>query len=213
MSRGYAAALNGPMFGICRGSPSSYEGATCNTLDFLHYRKSMGAMAPSAGQREGITLSIVRDWMSVRAVMGDSMYPDAQMAVQLYPSLLENGRSVTNPNLNTEQIWRSGIGVDRNGNVILMAGIGSMSSFAQQMAALGAVSAGYTDGGGSTSIGWKRSGRTNRQGSPEDRPVGSWIVINRIGYLPKAALVAGMAGIVYAGRWASKQKRFKKYLP
>lgn len=211
MSRGYAAALNGPMFGICQGSPSSYAGATCNTLDFLHYRSSQGLIAPSAGAREGITLSIVRDWFSVQAVMQDAPDPRAHVAVQLYPSLVENGRDVTNPSLNIESQWRSGVGVDRRGNVMLVAGTGSMTAFARKLISLGAVNAGYTDGGGSTSLGW----RGGRQGSSEDRPVGSWIVVRNLPILPKVGVLGGTAALAYGGWWASKKykKQIRRYLP
>lgn len=208
---GTAAAINGPMASFCYGPA---DGPDCRTLDFLHYSRSSGLLAPltlrlrTAGGLEvrgtpgvGLVLSIVRDWTSVRAEMDHAANPAADLAVQGYPSLTFDGRNVTNREVNNDRVWRSGVGLMPDGRVMLAVAVNSMWGFAEQFIAAGARRAVYTDGGGSTVLGFGNQ----RIGSTVDRSVASWITVMTIPRLPYLATIGLVGGLGAAGYWAYRK--------
>jgi hypothetical protein len=193
------------MFALCAGHAGGYSTTDCNTLNYLHYTRSGGLLAPLT-PGVGLVLSIVRDWTSVRAEMDRVANPAAVMAVQGYPTLLLDGRNVTSPELNLERVWRSGVGLMADGRVMLAVAVGSMSSFADQMEDAGARRAVYTDGGDSTALGFG----SRRVGADADRPVASWITIDTLPRLPYLAMAGVAGGLGAAGYWAYKKKMLNK---
>lgn len=178
---GGIAALNGPMFGVCPGQdlPSgnaAYGSSQCDTLSYGHYDEKSGLIIPSAHASQGITIAVVGN--EAIAVRGSEYPPDASVAVQLYPSLVESGRVTASPSVNTDRVWRSALVILENGNLAFVVGQMSMNAFATAIVEIGGVYAGYTDGGGSTSL----VSTMGVVGAHEYRPVASWLIVKPVSF-------------------------------
>ena len=203
---GALAVLDGPMFERCEGR--TYAASTCADLDYLH--RAPGLSDPGEHPTRGATLSAWKGGASIAP--GAQVDPRAQVAVQLYPALLLDGRNVaTDDGTNTDRVWRAGVGLHpRLGVVFAVMPSATMRGFAEALRALGVVSAGYTDGGGSASLLVRG---LERVGSSENRRVASWLVA-----LPPSApapagasrlrwLLAGTVLAVPALAWALRRAR------
>jgi phosphodiester glycosidase len=184
---GAAAALNGPQYDLCNGGTDATS--QCDIVDFLQFDGSRGVNDPGTRPGQGITISIVNGTPQV--MPGGVMTPGASVAVQLWPPLVTGGQNVTNASLNTDVVWRSALCVMNDGSMAFAVGMMAMSDFADALVAAGAVTAGYTDGGGSSSL--VVPGAV--VGSSEGRRVASWLVVNQgnpfVMFLGIGAIVAG----------------------
>ncbi|MEM3018023.1 MAG: phosphodiester glycosidase family protein [Candidatus Bathyarchaeia archaeon] len=175
-AKGFVAAINGSMFSIC-GRPSGDEHATvyaaarCMAPDYLVLDRKNNLFYASKYPERGVTFSVDE---AGNVTVGDgASYPsNAVVAIQTYPQIVARGRNIANPSINTERTWRAAIGVLADGRMAMAAGIHSMRGFADVLTRAGFVEAGYTDGGGSTSL-WAMG---ERIGSREQRRVPVWIV-------------------------------------
>jgi hypothetical protein len=191
------AALNGPMFGVCSGQHlprgnAQYAASQCDTFSYTHYDASAGINANASHDTRGITISVVNG--QAQSAQGESYSPDASVAVQLYPSLIESGQITASSEVNKDSVWRSGLAILDNGQLLFAVGKMPMLDFAQALADLGAVHAGYTDGGGSSAL--VAQGET--AGSAENRPVASWLIV-------KKSCLGGSFG--NASTWAKSHPR------
>jgi hypothetical protein len=173
-----AAALNGPMFGVCPGQslPSGnaqYAASQCDTLSYAHYDAGTGLLIPGSFAGRGITIAAVDG--HAQASSGDSYPPGASVAVQLYPSLIEAGRITASATVNLDRVWRSGLAILNTGQLAFVVGLLPMVDFAQALLDFGAVDAGYTDGGGSSAL----VTRDGVAGATEHRPVASWLIVKK----------------------------------
>ncbi len=171
------AALNGPMFDVCGGQSlprgnAEYAVSRCDVLEYRHQDGSL--QAPGVYPDRGMTFSVLGDG-SVRVLHGDHAVQGAKVAIQTYPSLVQDGRSVVASSSNTDIVWRSALVRLRDGRMAFAVMIATMSSFADALVDAGALDAGYTDGGGSTAA----VTVDGRAGSSEGRPVPSWLVVRK----------------------------------
>lgn len=181
---GAEAALDGPMYGDCPGS--------CRDLRFLHFERGYLDIA-SEEPDAGITVS-VDDAGNASWRRGGRLPAGARVAVQLYPSLVEEGRSVASGSPNTEYVWRAALGQLDDGRLAFAIWRGPMPEFAGRLIAAGFRWAGYTDGGGSTSM----AVQGQRLGSAEDRAVGSFLLA-KSPTGPSHAWAYVLAGLAAAG--------------
>jgi len=173
---GAVAALNGPMFGVCPGQNlprgnAQYGVSSCDTLQYFEYDAGQSLNVQGLYASRGITISVVNG--EATATSGGSFPSDASVAVQLYPALIDNGHIVASQDKDTDRVWRSGLAILSTGQLMFAVGQMSMYDFASSLADLGAIYAGYTDGGGSTAM--VASGEF--AGSSEGRPVPSWLIV------------------------------------
>lgn len=183
------AAINGSMFDLCSGTPQDYPNATCEqvvylTRDTQHRRIDIATKRPT----DGITVSVAGGKGKVKA--DAQVTAGAKVAVQLYPPMILNGRDVTTASLNTDRVWRSAVGIDRNGKIVFAVTQNSMTGMAREMLDHGVVDAGYTDGGGSTRL----AIRGQREvGNSENRRVPLWYVAEA------SPVVTGKSGLAIVG--------------
>lgn len=203
------AALDGPMFSNC--SSGSYAASTCADIRYLHLDRVAGISIASERPTDGITLGTRGDGSIAFAVRGTSIPDDARIAVQLFPPLVVDGEVVaSNVGTNAESTRRAAAGLLEDGRIAFAVASGvSMVAFAQMLRSAGFVWAGYTDGGGSTSL----LANGEHVGSPERRRVASFLVAREPSWgggsgsvvAPVVLGVAGAAaalGAAYAGwRW------------
>jgi len=192
---GAEAALNGPMFEVC--------GDDCDVLDYLHYDPSRGVTAQGRYPSRGITVYVLN---GVPHAARGRYAPDASSAaVQLYPPLVWNGSDETNPSLNTAAEWRAALCIMDDGNLAFaVGGPSSMTSFSRGLVEAGAVYAGYTDGGSSTSL--VTPGGID--GSPRRSRVASWLVVNPSGL--SGTLVASLGLGAAAAYWYYRRRRLRQ---
>ena len=176
LASGAVAVLDGPMFSRCDSAALSgtdaerYAQSQCSRVEYalLGSEVSVGSLYPS----NGATFSIVEG----RAVV----LPDAQVAqgarvaVQTYPHIVRAGRNIANPEHDTDRTWRAALVLLDTKELAFAIMQASMHAFAAALVALGAVEAGYTDGGGSGRL---ETADGQRVGSSENRRVGSWLVV------------------------------------
>jgi uncharacterized Zn-binding protein involved in type VI secretion len=184
---GADAALDGPMFSNCNPG-DSYAASDCGVVGYRHLDLGSGVNIPSSYVSRGLTISIVGG--QAIAMDGDSVAPGAQVAVQLYPSLVEGGRSKEG---NTSDVAsRAALAIMSDGRLSFVTSAPmTLADFASRLVQAGAISAGYTDGGGSTSL----VTPDNYTGSSEHRRVVTWL-------LAKANSSAGVLvplGLLLAG--------------
>lgn len=160
-----AAALDGPMF------------AGGSNVRFFLRDRSRGLEESSDEPRNGMTISVVRSSGAVSVQRGAGAPANADVAVQLYPSLVWEGQNEAHRGTDAENRWRAAVSVQRDGRLGFWVGIGPMYTFAERLIAAGARYAGYTDGGTSAGL-VTRQGRTGDRGR---RPVPSWIVAEELG--------------------------------
>lgn len=181
---GVLAVLDGPMFTDCsstghctRPARQSCSPGHCNAvlLDYLYLDRRGGEFYEGRHPNRGMTLSVDADGHTY-AMHGGSAAGNPVVAVQLYPELIWDGRNVASTSVDTSTVWRAALGVLPGGKMVLAISRAPMHAFAEKLRALGVTYAGYTDGGGSTSL--QLIGQP-RIGSTEDRAVASWIVIRK----------------------------------
>lgn len=166
------AALDGPMFEKCSSqSGVPYSSYNCGELLYKHYDLRSGLNVSSKYPSRGITISVLENGHS-QAADGDVVPPNATVAVQLYPAMVVNGqtRHVSDADGNAQ---RAALAIMEDGNMAFVISRPMlMSQFAQKLVAAGAKYAGYTDGGGSTSL----ATPTGYKGSSEHRRVLTWLL-------------------------------------
>ena len=189
------AAIDGPMFSICPGQPNDYAAYQCGRVNFTLLDRGRGVVqdAKPANLGHGVTFSLVGS--TLLAARGAGAAPGATVAVQTYPGLVEDGQiAVGQPasGPNTETTGRIAMGVLRDGRMFFAYGRVPMHQFAVSLRDAGAAWAGYTDGGGSSSL-VQRMADGSLAGSDADDPHGrrvpSWIV-----WSPGAGGGAGTGG-------------------
>ena len=176
------AAIDGPMFSICPGQPSDYAAYQCGRVNFTLLDRGRGVAqdARQANLSNGVTFSLVGS--NLLAARGAGVAPGATVAVQTFPGLVEDGQiAVGQPasGPNTETTGRIAMGILRDGRMFFAYGRLPMHQFAVSLRDAGAVWAGYTDGGGSSSL-VQRMADGSLVGSDADDPRGrrvpSWVV-------------------------------------
>jgi len=180
---GVLAALDGPMFAAI--------GSGRARIKYRHYDQDAGVDLPTTDP-SGLTVSVVDGAAVVRD--GATVVRGAKVAVQLYPSLVRGGAVVARADINRERVWRAALCVLRDGRLAFAVAVGSMVAFARALADLGAVDAGYTDGGSSTRL--QTDG--DAYGSSRPRAVASWLVV-RSGVASRGGPSTGGGGAIAAG--------------
>lgn len=193
-----AAVLDGPMFEKCgEGSYATYR---CGEPRFLVKDDD----TYEASDEPGVGGTIWVEEGVAKFMRGAVLVPNATVAVQGYPTLVEDGRNVagTSGNL-ADHVWRAALVIGRDGQLWFAVGHDTMHGFATSLINAGALHALYTDGGGSARL----ATRDGFVGSSEDRRVPLWLGVREGvagGTLGKAALVvvgaAALAGVGY-GAW------------
>lgn len=177
------AVVDGAMASPCGSDFTSHPGMSaaevrriehCRTLDYRYVDRARGIDVPGRFPHVGGTIGVAGG----RAFFSpDATVPaNADVAIQAYPSIVEDGRNIANDasGSNGQALWRGGLGILRDGRMVYALGIASMRTFAAAMIALGCTYVIYLDGGGSASM-QVRGGV--RIGSREDRPVASFLTI------------------------------------
>lgn len=173
---GVLAAIDGPMFSNCdRGR--SYAQSICADPRFLQEdaQRAIKDLADRGEGGRGLTLSVVGGVPSWAT--GDERAPGARVAVQLYPPLVRDGQAATLSTTggNGSSVWRAALAELNSGELAFVVAVDSLQGFARKLAQI-ARFAGYTDGGGSTALGWRDAEGEHRRGSGEDRPVATFLV-------------------------------------
>lgn len=178
-ARGVLAAIDGPMFSTC--DAAGYSTSRCSDPRFAQVDVSEGIREPAnrSESGKGITLSVkdgVAHWSRSSATL-----PEGDVVVQLYPSLVEGGDvvPVSTEGSNASRVWRAAVAGYPDGRLAFLVAVDSLAGFARAIAESGALWAGYTDGGGSTALGFRSQSSTptySRWGSSEDRPVAVFVV-------------------------------------
>lgn len=201
---GAYAALDGPMFARCDSGLTGtdaqrYAQSNCSRVEYLLYDEAAGLLVQSRYPTRGATLAVVD---GVPTMFDGAVVPaGATVAVQGYPEVIRGGRVVANPTSDTDRVVRAGVGIDREGLVVFVVGVGSMYGFGQGALAAGLVELVYTDGGG--------SGRAQLEdafaGSAENRRVGSWLLAMRGGSSGESGGSSALGwialGVAGAGAW------------
>lgn len=136
--------------------------------------RELGVNHSSTIVDEGATIAVVGG----RAVgaYGGRVPAGASVALQGWPSLVINGRPVYHPTAaNNERVWRSGLGSLADGRVLYVALVGSLAMLSDRMAELGAVVAGYLDGGHSQGAELRGVGRRVHT-APDGAAVPTWVL-------------------------------------
>ncbi len=174
---GVIAAIDGPMFSNCDPSGRGYLSSTCADPRFLQedVRMAIRDLADRGDGGRGLTLSIAGG--QPRWFDGDAKAEGATVSVQLYPSLVRDGQAstVSTAGGNGSSVWRAALAELRSGELAFVVAVDSLQGFARKLAEI-ARWAGYTDGGGSTALGWRDAAGEHRRGSGENRPVATFLV-------------------------------------
>lgn len=189
------AVLDGPMFSLC--GTGGYARSDCATSDYRVVAEGIGQQGRNP--ESGLTFSVTPAG-ALAVYPGAMALPNARIVVQTYPTLVRDGvRIVSNQGTNRDRNWRAALARLRTGRLAFAIQYADMQTFADALIALGATDAGYTDGGGSTSLAIRGE---ERLGSSENRRVPVWLLAHR----PRAsraaqvfpwALAAGLAGSAY----------------
>ena len=163
------AALDGPMFEKCNPG-DSYQSQPCGHVLYRHYDLTGGIDIPSVHPNQGVTISVLADG-TAQAARGAAVPPGATVAVQLYPEMVANGTPVPVRPGDAER--RAALAIMRDGRLAFIASTPMTNDqFGIRLAQAGALYAGYTDGGGSTSL----QTPTGYVGSSEHRRVLTWLL-------------------------------------
>lgn len=193
-SKGFEAVLDGPMF----VEPSSYTTYTQGRLLYAFRDQSAGIEIPSDHPSRGISIGVTSSGVAVASSGGYP--PDGSVtSVQLYPTLIRSGSVEASPYIDTDRTWRAGLGIMSDGRLAFAVGRMSMYAFAQAFKRAGAVTAGYTDGGGSASMGLGQV----YTGSSEKRRVPAWLVAKPAGAGGFKAIAIG-TGVALLAWWGLK---------
>lgn len=177
------ASVNGPMLDFCPGEPHDYATYQCGThLSLLRDRVAgVGIEGTSNTAARGITISI-RNGVA-KGSRHRSPDPRALVAFQLYPGMVEDGRIAIGEkppeDPDSRGANRVAVGILGDGRIGFAYSYASMIAFARQLQAAGFSWAGYTDGGGSSSMITRGDDGQLRGSDPDDpggRRVGSFIV-------------------------------------
>lgn len=212
------AALDGPMFGNCDPG-SSYATSNCADPRFAQLDQSVGVSDPPnrGEENSGVSVSIV-DGLAIWSG-GSGFDRRATVGVQMYPALVMDGeiQATRATGSNADRVKRAAVAGLANGRLAFCYAIDTMAGFARRIRDAGAVWAGYTDGGGSTALGYRdpQTGAVRRFISSEDRPVAMFLVARRGAHrgasisestASTAAIVAavgvGVIGLAALGIWA-----------
>lgn len=218
------AAIDGPMFGNCDPG-STYATSHCADPRYAQLDRSVSLSdPPNAGNdTSGVSVSIV-DGMPIWS-LGGSFDPRSTVGVQMYPTLVADGvvSSVSTSGSNAQRVRRMALGQMANGNLAFIYGTDSLAGFARRCREAGAVWAGYTDGGGSASLGYRDAltGTVRRFGVPEasERRVAVFLVARRpsvVGETLKTAgagLAIGVVGLGLAALSVFAYDRWKRSQP
>jgi hypothetical protein len=195
---GAEAVLDGPMFEKCDPSRSYLEQA-CGIPSYRHFDLS-SVDIPTSYPNRGVTISVLQNG-NTQAVTGSAVPPNARVSVQLYPELVRNGRVVGTRDDGPAS--RAALAVLRDGRMAFVVSQPmSMPEFSEALVAAGALYAGYTDGGGSTSL--QTTGFY--AGSREHRRVITWLVAKArpspsagSGLIAAVALTAAVGALLWCG--------------
>lgn len=148
----------------------------------LNYLVSVpGISDPGEFDARGVTLNVDASG-TAQWSRGGRITPGARTSVQLYPSLVESGRNVQNPDRDTDSNWRAAIVGFGPGELAFAVQRAPMHAFADELIRAGAQWAGYTDGGGSArALVRAGDGSIQRFGSSEDRAVPLWLFVRPSG--------------------------------
>lgn len=171
------AALDGNMF----------DGSS--TIVFANYDPRTGTNVAGATRSArlgdtttvGATLSVV-DGRAVWA-NGRRVAPGASAAVQLYPKLVWDGQNVQDRNVDTDSVWRAGVGELEDGRLLFAVYKGANHDFATALVnttALGSrvVRFGYTDGGNSTDLALRDGTRAGYPLGPGLHKVAAHVIVH-----------------------------------
>ena len=175
-------AIDGPMFSVCSGQPDDYDRYQCGRVDYYLHDSQRGVHV--SGRRDhddnGVTFSLSPAGFT--AARGNAPAPGATVAIQCYPGLVEEGRVAVSQRTSgpdSQANGRVAMGLLRDGRLFFAYARMSMWNFANALVTAGAVWAGYTDGGGSSSL-VQRLANGTLEGSDADDPRGrrvpSWLV-------------------------------------
>jgi hypothetical protein len=191
------AAIDGPMFGFCENTPRSYASYSCGRVDYLllDIWRNVSVSGQSGYASRGVTFSVVNGRMT--AARGRSVAQGASVAFQCYPGLVENGsiavrRKDDGPD--TQRVGRVAVGLMQDGSMFFAYAATSMYEFAEMLRSAGALWAGYTDGGGSSSLVVRGSDGAlygSDSDDPRGRRVPSWIVWSD----PRSGVTANRPGM------------------
>lgn len=208
------AALDGPMFGNCDPG-SSYATSNCADPRFAQLDQSVGVSDPPnrGEENSGVSVSIV-DGLAIWSG-GSGFDRRATVGVQMYPALVMDGeiQATRATGSNADRVKRAAVAGLANGRLAFCYAIDTMAGFARRIRDAGAVWAGYTDGGGSTALGYRdpQTGAVRRFISSEDRPVAMFLVARRGASISEstartagivAAVGVGVIGLAALGIWA-----------
>lgn len=197
---GAQAAINGNMFDTCAGQdlPSDnaghYRQSVCDIPEYMVRDGNLSA--PGIYPTRGATISVV-DGAAV-VMRGANAPSNARVAIQGYPTLVLEGQrqDTAHGGSNVERVYRSMLARMNDGQLALVAGVGTMDSIGDAMIAAGVRDAIYLDGGGST---WLQTTEGGAYGASERRPVPSWVVVRKSGASLGGPIAAGAA--VALGLW------------
>lgn len=197
---GAIAALDGPEFDNCAGqdlppgNAAAYAASQCGYPRFLVLDQGRGVSFEGTSPGDGLTVSIIGGQASVQR--GSSVAPGASVAVQLFPALVLNGQVVVSNNgSNAISERRAALAVISPTQLAFVIGASDMVTFASAIRRMGAVHAGYTDGGGSTSLVLPQE----IHGASERRRTPTWLVANAGGVSPAGAAVGALLLAVAVG--------------
>lgn len=208
---GVVAALDGAMFSRCDsgGSPAEAAGLSeaqryalsrCAAPRFGLYDARAGLNIAPTSPGEGLTISV--DAAGVAHANDGATIPDgAVFAAQLYPPLVSSGHNVaSNVGSNATAEWRAGLAILDDGRCAFAVGALDMVGFAEALRLAGAVSCGYSDGGGSARLALADGAV---YGAAEDRPVAAWFVARPPSGtdLATAVVTLGLGGVAATGLW------------
>ncbi len=169
----FAAVLDGPMFEKCGGG-HAYESYTCGDPGYL---LADGTLQEATEHPSRGGTIYIKDGVAEYASGAPANLPG--IAVQGYPSLLENGENVASlTGQNAERGWRAALVLLENGNLAFAVGQDTMPGFAARLKRIGGRYAVYTDGGGSAKIVTQNG---ERAGSSENRRVPVYLVVRQTG--------------------------------
>lgn len=201
---GVLAALDGPEFGVCDGR--GYGASQCGYPQELVYDNARGIAANGQRSSSGMTISIVGGIAQV--THGAQVVPGARVAVQLYPSLVENGDVVvSDAGSNADAVGRAALAVISPTRLaFVVAHAMPMVQFARTIRdQLGAQFVGYTDGGGSTAL--VTPERVYLGVTGERRRVPTWLVVNPPSGVNPWVIAGGAAALAAAGiYWVTRRK-------
>lgn len=205
---GVIAAVDGPMFSKCSGQPSGYDSYTCGVVEYRHLDASKGVDVATSHNARGMLLAVKGG--AAYALRGGTEHPETDVAVQLYPSMVWEGRNEGSTSNDTNATIRAAAGILADGRVfVAVAEPMGIRAMADVLIRMGATHAGYTDGGGSGALFVRAQGATPEvRYNTTGRRVVSWITLeNRsvaasVAYRAKQAMmtavdvVSSTAGVV-----------------